>query len=97
MAIRAGHHCAQPVMDHFKVPATARASLGIYNTEEDIDTLVNALTIVNDFLICLTIKPIYQKIILDHNRSPRNLVPSKMPPINALATILCVETTLRFT
>ena len=43
VAIRAGHHCAQPLMRHFKVPATARASFGIYNTRQDIDALVDAL------------------------------------------------------
>ena len=43
VAIRAGHHCAQPVMDHFGVPATARASFGVYNTLEDVDRLVDAL------------------------------------------------------
>jgi len=39
IAIRTGHHCAQPVMDRFGVPATARASLGLYNTREEIDRL----------------------------------------------------------
>jgi cysteine desulfurase/selenocysteine lyase len=43
VAIRTGHHCAQPVMDRFGVPATARASLAFYNTREEIDTLVAAL------------------------------------------------------
>ncbi|MEX2302997.1 MAG: cysteine desulfurase [Bryobacterales bacterium] len=43
VAIRAGHHCAQPVMDFFGVPATARASLAFYNTREDIDRLVQAI------------------------------------------------------
>ena len=43
MAIRTGHHCAQPVMDRFGMPATARASLAMYNTREDIDRLVAAL------------------------------------------------------
>ena len=43
VAIRTGHHCAQPVMDHFGVPATARASVGIYNSEEDIDALAAAI------------------------------------------------------
>src|SRR5437588_7502191 len=37
IAIRAGHHCAQPVMQHFKVPATARASFAFYNTREEVD------------------------------------------------------------
>lgn len=43
VAIRTGHHCAQPVMQFYKIPATARASLGVYNTTEDIDRLVDAL------------------------------------------------------
>lgn len=43
VAIRAGHHCAMPVMQRFGVPATARASLAFYNTTEEIDVLVNAL------------------------------------------------------
>lgn len=47
VAIRTGHHCAMPIMDFFQVPATARVSLGIYNTEEDIDQLAIALNEVN--------------------------------------------------
>ncbi|MEZ5286196.1 MAG: cysteine desulfurase [Vicinamibacterales bacterium] len=43
VAIRTGHHCAQPVMDRFGIPATARASLAMYNTREEIDALVAAL------------------------------------------------------
>lgn len=43
VAIRTGHHCAMPVMEHFGVPATARASFGLYNTHADVDTLVAAL------------------------------------------------------
>ncbi len=43
VAIRTGHHCAQPVMEHFKVPATARASFGMYNTFGEIDVLAEAL------------------------------------------------------
>jgi len=43
IAVRTGHHCAQPVMDRFGVPATARASLALYNTREDIDRLVSGL------------------------------------------------------
>jgi cysteine desulfurase/selenocysteine lyase len=44
VAIRTGHHCAQPVMDRFGVPATARASLAMYNTRGDLETLARALT-----------------------------------------------------
>ena len=40
VAIRAGHHCAQPLMDYLGVPATARASFGLYSTEADIDALL---------------------------------------------------------
>ncbi|MCF6215195.1 MAG: cysteine desulfurase [Emcibacter sp.] len=47
IAIRTGHHCAQPVMDFFDIPSTARMSLGLYNTEEDIDRLVAGLHKVN--------------------------------------------------
>jgi cysteine desulfurase/selenocysteine lyase len=43
VAIRTGHHCAMPVMDFFRIPATARASFAFYNTFEEIDRLVDAL------------------------------------------------------
>jgi cysteine desulfurase/selenocysteine lyase len=43
IAIRAGHHCAQPVMQHFRVPATARASFAFYNTREEVDRLAAAV------------------------------------------------------
>ena len=43
VAIRTGHHCAQPVMEHFGIAATARASLGMYNTKGDVDALVRSL------------------------------------------------------
>ena len=43
IAIRAGHHCAMPVMDFYKVPATARASFAMYNTKQEIDVLINGI------------------------------------------------------
>ena len=43
VAIRTGQHCAQPVMDRYGIVSTARASFAIYNTQEEIDTLVSAL------------------------------------------------------
>jgi cysteine desulfurase/selenocysteine lyase len=43
IAIRAGHHCAQPVMERFCIPATARASFAVYNTREEIDLLAEAI------------------------------------------------------
>lgn len=43
VAIRAGHHCAQPLMDHLGVPATARASFGLYSDDSDIDALLQGI------------------------------------------------------
>ena len=48
VAIRTGHHCAQPVMERFKIPATARASLAMYNTREELDALGRALVKVRE-------------------------------------------------
>jgi len=48
IAIRTGHHCAQPVMDRFSVPATARASFAFYNTEAEIDKLINGVRKVQE-------------------------------------------------
>ena len=50
IAIRTGHHCAQPLMQRFGVPATARASLAFYNTREEIDGLVAGLCKVNEVM-----------------------------------------------
>jgi len=43
VAVRVGHHCTQPLMDHFGVPATARASFALYNTHDEVDQLVAAV------------------------------------------------------
>ena len=48
VAIRAGHHCAQPLMQRFSVPATARASFGLYNTRAEADALADALETVRE-------------------------------------------------
>jgi cysteine desulfurase/selenocysteine lyase len=48
IAVRTGHHCAQPVMDRFAVPATTRASLAFYNTAAEIDALVAGLAKVKE-------------------------------------------------
>lgn len=48
VAVRAGHHCAQPLMDRYGVAATARASLGMYSNTDDIDQLVGALNYVKE-------------------------------------------------
>lgn len=48
IAIRTGHHCAEPTMKRYGIPATARASLALYNTREEIDALARALTRIRD-------------------------------------------------
>ena len=50
IAIRAGHHCTQPIMDFFDLPGTNRVSFSIYNTFEDVDKLINALELVNKIM-----------------------------------------------
>ena len=43
IAVRTGHHCTQPIMQHFNIPGTIRASFAFYNTKEEIDTFVQAV------------------------------------------------------
>jgi cysteine desulfurase / selenocysteine lyase len=50
LAVRAGHHCAMPVMSHYGVPATSRASMAFYNTFDEIDRLVEALRYARELL-----------------------------------------------
>ncbi|WP_339854552.1 cysteine desulfurase [Roseovarius nubinhibens] len=50
VAVRAGHHCAGPLMQHLGVTATCRASFGLYNTKGEVDALVEALELANDLL-----------------------------------------------
>jgi len=50
IAVRTGHHCAQPVMDRFGIPATVRASFGLYNTKAEIDRLVEGIEKVREIL-----------------------------------------------
>ena len=50
IAVRTGHHCAQPVMDFFGIPATVRASLAAYNTKEEIDALIRGIERVKEML-----------------------------------------------
>jgi len=49
IAVRTGHHCAQPVMDFYDIPGTIRASFSFYNNEDDIDRLVNGIHYVKEF------------------------------------------------
>ncbi len=51
IAVRTGHHCAQPIMDFYKIPGTIRASFSFYNTKEEIDTFVAAVVRAKNMLI----------------------------------------------
>ncbi|PID95102.1 MAG: hypothetical protein CSA94_02115 [Bacteroidetes bacterium] len=51
VAVRTGHHCAQPVMDRLNISGTVRASFAIYNTKEEIDKLAEAITFARDMLM----------------------------------------------
>lgn len=50
VAVRTGHHCAQPIVDKFKIPGTVRVSLSFYNTNEEIDELVKSIKLVTNIL-----------------------------------------------
>jgi cysteine desulfurase / selenocysteine lyase len=50
IAVRTGHHCADPIMEHFQIPGTVRISFGIYNTKEEIDQFIDALKKVRSML-----------------------------------------------
>ena len=51
IAVRTGHHCTQPVMERFNVPATTRASFAFYNTKEEVDRLVAAIRQIKEFFV----------------------------------------------
>ena len=73
VAVRAGHHCAMPVMQRFGVPATTRASFAFYNTREEIDMLAGAIRErLEGVWLMSELDDLYQEVILDHNKSPRN-------------------------
>ena len=50
VAIRTGHHCAMPVMQHFGIPGTARASFALYNNRDDVDVFIEALQKAREML-----------------------------------------------
>ena len=73
IAVRAGHHCAQPVMEHFGVPSTSRASFGIYNdhlrcraTGSRSSSRPGVLQLMDE------LRALYQEVILDHYKRPRH-------------------------
>ena len=91
VCVRAGHHCAKPLMRVLGVGATARASLYVYNDEADVDALADALDAAADVLRLPDptgriatrmpgLEDLYREIILDHYRSPRNRGELPSPP-----------------
>ena len=87
MCVRAGHHCAKPLMRVLGVPATTRASFYVYNDEADVDALVDALARRRAVLRHLDwttpmpgLEDLYREIILDHYRAPRNRGELPVPP-----------------
>ena len=74
IAIRTGHHCAQPVMQRFGIPATARASFALYNTREEVDALVGGIAeSAGGVCLMADLRDLYQEVILEHSKAPRNL------------------------
>ena len=77
ICVRAGHHCAQPVVDRYGVAATTRASVYLYNTTDDLDALASGIERVSASCaegrpMRLTMDDFYRENILDHYRNPRN-------------------------
>ena len=84
VAVRAGHHCAQPLMERFGVPAMVRASLALYNTRDDVDALVRALEQrARGLRLMSELRELYQSVILDHNQQPAE--PRPLPGANRRA------------
>jgi cysteine desulfurase/selenocysteine lyase len=69
IAVRTGHHCAQPVMERFGVPATARASLALYNTRDESGRAGAGLRkVAGDVRVSEELRELYQESILDHSK-----------------------------
>ncbi len=74
IAVRAGHHCAQPLMNYLNLPATARASFYFYNTKEDADRLIEAIQATKEFskMALNKLDNLYRQVILDHSAHPHH-------------------------
>ena len=72
VCVRAGHHCAQPLMRCLGVGATARASFHVYNSRDEVDRLVDALCEGARGLRAVAMDALYRDFILDHYKNPRN-------------------------
>ena len=76
VAIRTGHHCAMPVMQHFGISGTSRASLALYNNRDDVDRLIAALGKAKEIFrmsdTTRDMQDLYRELVLDHSRNPRH-------------------------
>ena len=74
VAVRAGHHCAQPVMLRYDIPATTRASFYVYNDLDDVEALVAAVTATQQIFggQAEPMDNLYRDFILEHYRNPHN-------------------------
>lgn len=72
IAVRAGNHCTQPIHDRLQIPGSVRASFYIYNTEAEIDRLIEGIDAAEDELPRHLSSDQYHNQILDHHRNPRN-------------------------
>ena len=75
IAVRAGHHCAQPLMKWLQVSATARASFYLYNTEEDVDRSRSRTYVLQRSILTMStnkLDQLYRSVIMDHYKNPRN-------------------------
>jgi hypothetical protein len=73
IAVRAGHHCAQPILRRFGVAATVRASFALYNTRDDIDRLITGLGAVRALFAHDRGHRFYRALVLEHGKHPRNV------------------------
>ena len=93
VAVRTGHHCAQPVMQRFGLPATSRASFAFYNTLAEVDALAAGIRNgAKGVRLMADTKSLYQEVILDHNRKPRNYGTLEHASHKPRATIRCAAT-----
>jgi len=74
VAIRAGHHCCQILHDKLEIPASSRASVGVYNTKDDLDKLNDSINNCKKYSTLNELKELYQEIILEHGKIQEILV-----------------------
>ena len=85
VAIRAGHHCAQPLHDALNVPATVRASFSIYNTEDDVHAILNALKQVASKKSGERLNQLYHEVIHEQSNSPYHFRKIENSPFQVLS------------